>query len=56
MAKSDTSKINYAVPGKPMSKAEMEQMIKEAENGKFHSMRAVRGKVEKWKIKYKLDA
>jgi len=52
MRKVKTEKVNYAIPGDPMSPDEMQRMIKEAENGKFHSMHAVKRKVEQWKQKY----
>lgn len=52
MGKVKTSKINYAIPGEPLTQQEMEQMIKEAENGTFHSMEAVKAKIAQWKIKF----
>ncbi|WP_295650251.1 hypothetical protein [uncultured Mucilaginibacter sp.] len=52
MAKVKSSKINYALPGEPLSQQEMEQMIKEAENGPFHSMQSLKEKIAKWKEKY----
>lgn len=52
MGKIKTEKVNYALPGDPMTPEEMQQMIHEAENGKFHSMHAVKQKLETWKQKY----
>ena len=52
MSKTKSSKTNYAIPGKPMDQQEFERMIKDAENGNFHSMKAVKEEFEKWKVKY----
>ena len=52
MRKVKTTKVNYAIPGDPMTQEEAQQMILEAENGKFHSMHTVKQKIEKWKQKY----
>jgi hypothetical protein len=52
MAKVKTSKINYAIPGEPLSQQEMEQMLKEAESGTFHSMQELKDKIAKWKAKF----
>jgi hypothetical protein len=35
-----------------MDQQEFEQMVKDAEDGNFHSMKAVKEEVEKWKAKY----
>ncbi|WP_257668269.1 hypothetical protein [Parapedobacter tibetensis] len=52
MRKVKTDKVNYAIPGDPMTPEELQQMIHEAENGKFNSMHAVKQKIEAWKRKY----
>ncbi|WP_257669417.1 hypothetical protein [Parapedobacter tibetensis] len=40
-------KVNYAVPGDPMTQEELQQMIHEAENGKFHSVHTVKQKIDR---------
>jgi hypothetical protein len=47
MAKIKSDKINYV-----MDQQESEKMIKKAENGPFHSMKAVKNELAKWKAKY----
>jgi len=49
MSKIRPSKTNYAVPGKPMDQQEFERMVKDAENGNFHSLKTVKEETEKWK-------
>jgi Txe/YoeB family toxin of Txe-Axe toxin-antitoxin module len=46
---------NYALPGDAMSQQEFEQMIKNAENGPFHSIEQVKPKLKKLKTKYWFD-
>jgi len=57
MAKSKThTSKNYATPGKPMSQAEFEAMIKEAEEGPFTKFTSIedfkKDVLEGWKRKY----
>jgi len=52
MGKIKSAKINYAIPGDPISQQEFEQMIKKAEKGHFHGMDAVKAELAKWKAKY----
>lgn len=47
-SKIHTSK-NYATPGKPMSQAEFDAMIKAAEDGPFMSEKELKQKFEVWK-------
>lgn len=50
MARSKThSTKNYATPGKPMSQAEFDAMIKAAEDGPFMSEKEFKQKFEMWK-------
>ncbi len=44
--------MNYTLPGKPLKRHEFKQMVKEAEEGRFHSIKFVREQIEKWKMKY----
>ena len=52
MGKVKTDKINYAIPGEPMSQRELDDMIKKAENGNFLTIPQVKDEVAKWKLKY----
>jgi len=52
MGKIKSTKVNYAVPGEPMSQGEFQKMIAEAEKGPFHSIETVRAELKKWKLKY----
>jgi len=52
MGKVKTEKINYALPGDPMSQKEFEEMIKKAEDGPFHSIEKVKVEFAKWKLKH----
>jgi hypothetical protein len=52
MGKIKSAKINYAIPGDTMDQKEYEQMIKKAENGPFHTIKAVKNELAKWKVKY----
>jgi len=52
MGKVKSDKINYAIPGEPMSQKEFEEMIKKAENGPFHSIEHLKAEVTKWKAKH----
>jgi hypothetical protein len=52
VGKLKTSKTNYAVPGEPLTQQEMEQMIRQAENGNFNSLESVKEKIAKWKEKF----
>lgn len=52
MGKIKTAKINYALPGEPMTQEEMDRSIREAQNGKFHSMQELKQKISEWKTKY----
>jgi hypothetical protein len=45
------SKTNYAIPGEAVNQQELEQMIRKAESGPFHTMKAVKSEVAKWKAK-----
>ena len=47
MAKIKSDKINNV-----MDQQEFEQMIKKAENGQFHSMKAVKNQMAKLKVKH----
>ena len=49
MGKVKTEKINYALPGEPLSQKELEEMIKKAEEGPFHSIEKVKTEFAKWK-------
>lgn len=51
MGKVKSPKINYATPGGVIDQHEFEQMIHKAENGPFHSIKAVKAEVAKWKAK-----
>jgi hypothetical protein len=52
MSKVKSAKINYAIPGDPMSQQEFEKMIKLAEKGPFHDMSFVKAEMAKWKAKH----
>ncbi|MDB5144763.1 MAG: hypothetical protein JWQ66_3476 [Mucilaginibacter sp.] len=52
MGKIKTAKINYAIPGDAMNQQEFEQMIRKAEKGPFHTIKAVKSELAKWKAKY----
>ncbi|HEY8928396.1 MAG TPA: hypothetical protein VIM55_04360 [Mucilaginibacter sp.] len=52
MGKVKSDKINYAIPGKPMSQKEFEEIIKKAENGPFHSIEHLKAEVTKWMAKH----
>ena len=52
MGKIKSAIINYATPGKVLEQQEFEQMIKKAESGPFHTIKAVKIELEKWKAKY----
>ena len=52
MGKVKSEKINYALPGEPMSEKEFEVMIKKAEEGPFHTIEKVMAEFEKWKSKH----
>lgn len=58
MPKSKTktkSKINYAVPGKPMSEEEFMKMIESSEKGAFYTTEESKKMFEEWRKKhYKL--
>lgn len=51
MGKIDKKESNLSIPGKPMSKLELEKMIKAAEEGNFHSIKDLKTKVSEWKSK-----
>lgn len=42
---------NFAVPGKPMSQKKFLSLIKEAENGEFHSLEESKKNFEEWRKK-----
>jgi hypothetical protein len=46
-----TKKRNLAIPGEPMSQAEFEALIKEAEKGPFLTLEESRKKFEEWRRK-----
>lgn len=48
-----TKKRNLAIPGEPMSQAEFEALIKEAENGHFYTEEEFRKKFDKWRKQLK---
>ncbi len=52
MGKIKSDKVNYAIPGEPMTQKEFEERIKKAEKGPFHSMDVLQANFEKWKVKY----
>jgi hypothetical protein len=52
MGKIKSAKINYAIPGEALEQHEFEQMIKKAESGPFHTIKAVKIELGKWKAKY----
>jgi hypothetical protein len=52
MGKIKSQKVNYAIPGEPMSQQEFEQMIGEAEKGPFYTVKEVKTELAKWKSKY----
>jgi hypothetical protein len=52
MGKIKSDKINYAIPGDPISQQEFEQIIKKAEKGPFHSIDTLKANLAKWKAKY----
>jgi hypothetical protein len=52
MGKIKSQKVNYAIPGDPMSQQEFEQMIQEAGKGPFYSVEQVKTELAKWKAKY----
>lgn len=39
---------NYTTPGRPMSKKELVEMIKQAEKNTFHSLDTVKQKIQEW--------
>ena len=48
-----TEERNFAMPGEPMTQAEFEAHIKEAENGPFMSAKEYKDKFETWKKELK---
>lgn len=52
MGKTKISDTNYAVPAKPMTEDEIVEMIKAAENSKFHSTEHLNKKISEWKLKF----
>lgn len=51
MGKTKTLKINYALPGQPMTDEDAKRMVQEAQHGKFHSMDDLKQKIAEWKSK-----
>lgn len=51
MGKVKSPKVNYATPGGVIGQQEFEQMIRKAESGPFHTIKAVKAEVAKWKAK-----
>jgi len=49
MAKPKAPKINYTLPGEPISQREMLKMLRQAEKGPFISMQALKNKIDSWK-------
>lgn len=41
---------NLAIPGNAITQKEMDEMIKKAENGNFHSMEELKHKISGWKL------
>ena len=52
MSKVESAKINYAIPGNAMDQQEFEQMIQKAKSGSFHTIKAVKAELAKWKAKH----
>jgi hypothetical protein len=52
MSKIKSAKINYAIPGDALDQQEFETMIHKAEKGPFHTLKAVKAELAKWKAKY----
>ncbi|HWZ15084.1 MAG TPA: hypothetical protein VNW95_07570 [Mucilaginibacter sp.] len=52
MGKIKSAKINYAVPGEAMDQKDFEKMVSEAEKGPFHTLKALRSELAKWKSRY----
>lgn len=52
MGKLKSENKNLAIPGNPMTQQEMDEMIKKAEQGNFHSMEELKHKISGWKLKY----
>jgi len=52
MGKIKTQKVNYAIPGDPMTQQQFEQMISDAEKGPFYTVEEVKAEMAKWKAKY----
>ncbi|GAC1305343.1 MAG: hypothetical protein NVSMB24_14090 [Mucilaginibacter sp.] len=42
MGKIKSAKINYAVPGEAMDQKDFEKMVREAEKGPFHTLKALK--------------
>lgn len=53
MGKIDKKDSNFSIPGKPMNQAELEKMVKAAEEGNFYSIKDLKAKVSGWKLKSK---
>jgi predicted transcriptional regulator len=52
MGKLKSDNKNLAIPGNAITQKEMDEMIKKAENGNFHSMEELKHKISGWKLKY----
>ncbi|GGE58235.1 hypothetical protein EV200_103344 [Pedobacter psychrotolerans] len=52
MGKLKSDNKNLAIPGNPMTQQEMEEVIRKAENGTFHSMEELKKKILGWKLKH----
>lgn len=52
MSKTKSAKVNYAIPGDVIDQQDFERMIREAENGAFHTIKAVKAELTKWKAKH----
>jgi hypothetical protein len=51
MKPSEQKAENLATPGKPMSQEAFESLIKEAEEGDFHTLEESKKIVEEWRLK-----
>ena len=51
MGKGKSSKNNYATPGGVIDMQEFAQIIRKAEDGPFHTLKAVKSEMAKWKAK-----
>jgi hypothetical protein len=53
MKTKNNNENNLATPGKPMSQKKFAALIKEAEEGEFHTLEEFKTKFEQWRLQRK---